>query len=160
MKRFPALIHISNPVCAHILWASIWHISPNCWHNISLRSTAARRPKQCRRAALCKTDFNRYLSNGRSNKKISTFQKVYFPKVHFPKVYFFKVYFPKVYFSKVYFPKVYFPKVYFPKVYFPKVYFPKVYFCEIYPTCVSSKLCELITSMVSFKNVHGELDYF
>ena len=26
----------------------------------------------------------------------------------------------------------------------PKVYFSKVYFCEMYPTCVSSKLCELI----------------
>ena len=32
---------------------------------------AARRPKQCKRAALCKTDFNRYLGNGRSNEKIS-----------------------------------------------------------------------------------------
>ena len=30
-----------------------------------------KRPKQCRRAAQCKTDFNRYLSNGRSNQKNS-----------------------------------------------------------------------------------------
>ena len=31
--------------------------------------TAARRCKECWKAALCKTDFNRYLSNGRSNQK-------------------------------------------------------------------------------------------
>ena len=28
----------------------------------------------------------------------------------------------------------------------PKVYLSKEYFCEMYPTCVSSKLCEFISS--------------
>ena len=32
-------------------------------------ATAAKRPKECRKAALCKTDFNRYLRNGCSNQK-------------------------------------------------------------------------------------------
>ena len=40
--------------------------------------TAARRPKQCRRAALCKTYFNRYLSNGCSNKKNKKSKSTFF----------------------------------------------------------------------------------
>ena len=32
----------------------------------------------------------------------------------------------------------------------PKVYLSKEYFCKMYPTCVSSKLCEFISSCFKF----------
>ena len=54
-----------------------------------------------------------------------------------------------MYFPKVYFLKVYSPKAYFSKVYFFKCKLSKVYFCELHPTCVSSKLYEFISSLVS-----------
>ena len=39
----------------------------------------------------------------------------------------------------------------------PKVYLSKEYFCEMYPTCVSSKLCEFILSLLLF---HFSLFYY
>ena len=33
------------------------------------------------------------------------------------------------------------------------MYFSKVYFCDVYPTCVSSKLCEIILHLRITQNI-------
>ena len=93
----------------------------------------------------CKNVFNRYLSNGRSNPKMSK------NEVHFFKILVLGG--PSPPSQLVPNPFNWSPN----QVYFSKVYLSKVYSCKMYPTCVSSKLCEFIPSVSNVKSVSAPL---